>query len=250
MMPYTMDAVLAALVEGVLVDPHDGPVHKSFTKMGITQPVQLLLANDSFVDLMSYDDNGTTKDLDLMQKKRIKYLRNILSEQWKTTPNEQAFYTAVAAISGTVLVDPRPRAVDHNDFVPDVDPVSDIAANHNADADADTDEAADADEVDIVAEVEFDAEADVEPYAEDDTDAVDDDEDEDEDEDDGDGEADDDDDDKDDHQDDHQDDHNDDNGHLALDNLVPDCSIGTATAVLPVPHHIAMTVLTYSTQQI
>ena len=89
-----MDAVLAALVKVVLVDPHDGPVHKSFAKMGITQPVQLLLANDSFVDLMSYDDNGTTKDLDLMQKKQIKYLRDLLSEQWRCTPNEQAFYTS------------------------------------------------------------------------------------------------------------------------------------------------------------
>ena len=71
-MPYTMDAVLAALVEGVLIEPHDGPIHKSFAKMGITQPVQLLLANDSFVDLMSYDDNGTTKDLTMLQKQQIK----------------------------------------------------------------------------------------------------------------------------------------------------------------------------------
>ena len=61
-MAIAMDADLAAMMDGIIVDPVDGPVRTSLITCGILTPGDLLEANDAIVDFLTYDDNGTDKE--------------------------------------------------------------------------------------------------------------------------------------------------------------------------------------------
>ena len=98
MMTSAFDPELATMVAGVLLEPPDGSVYKSLVQVGLNDPMHILFVDDLIVDLLSYDDNGMTKDLDLMKKTQIRNLRDFLSQGFRKiqTDDRHTFANAAA----------------------------------------------------------------------------------------------------------------------------------------------------------
>ena len=75
-----MEANLSSLLKDIIKDLPDGPIHKSFSKMDIDSTKNLLQADDSIVDILSYDDNGTNTVVNAMKLRQVKNLRDLLAD--------------------------------------------------------------------------------------------------------------------------------------------------------------------------
>ena len=93
-MADAMDAVLMAMLEDVLQDPSNGPIRQSFLIADIKERDDLLAVPNFVLDGLTYDDNGTAKDVPPLTKTQIKDFRNFLLDRTrKKLPIDSSTFT-------------------------------------------------------------------------------------------------------------------------------------------------------------